>query len=154
MTNKGKGGTAMLPSWFRVLRYWDDHGGTGLSFSLIIGATLSPIGRKFDDEAEAKEYAREIYDEMAKAYIDGFSVITYGCDDGIGGPAFKLEYFHRRKPLDKAFDELWEFYGADIVAGRYSCSDGEFSEIDREDEEWIKKALEACKTTDRGFADQ
>jgi hypothetical protein len=134
--------TNWTPSWYRILRHWDDNGGTGLSFSFLVGATREPIAAKFKDEQEAREYSRDLYDEIKTAEVEGFRVLIHGCQ-GIRGPVVTLQYglpLHLRNV--PPFDELWQFYGEAITAGNFSLTSGRFHAMTEDEKNWVAGVVE------------
>ena len=136
--------THSTPSWYRVLRCWiDKHEGHGLSFSILVGATRTPIGMGFKDEREAKKYSRALYDELTrKRSVEGFVVHIHDCDI-VDGSVVTLEYgvkpgSYKMPP----FDELWASYGADITAGKFSRTQKRSHAMTEDEKKWVSKALE------------
>jgi hypothetical protein len=129
------------PTWYRILRHWDNDGGTGLSFSFLVGATREPIAAKFRDEQEAREYSRDLYDEIGTAEVEGFRVLIHGCQD-IRGPVVTLQCGLPRLLRNvPPFDDLWEFYGTAIRAGEFSLTSGHFHAMTEDEKNWVAEAI-------------
>jgi hypothetical protein len=133
-----------LPKWFRLLRYWqDERNKTGLSFSLLVGASREPIGEPFGCEAEAIAFSKSLYDEMTSTSFQGRSAVTYPCPGIIRGTGFQLIEGSSDYEL-KSFEQLWKFYGAAITESKFSVHVGRFYEFDDDVEiKWINEALRA-----------
>jgi hypothetical protein len=136
---------ATTPSWYRILRHWDDNGGTGLSFSFLVGATREPIAATFKNEQEAKKYSRDLHDKIRTAEVEGFRVLIHECQ-GIRGPVVNLQYGLPRHLVNvPPFDELWQFYGKAITAGDFSLTSGRFHTMTDDEKNWVAEAIEQEK---------
>ncbi|WP_138993384.1 hypothetical protein [Larkinella sp. C7] len=97
----------------------------GLTPRFIIGVCQIPIGKKFDKRESAYEATRQMFDEMRAFNIDGFIVVSNQCDIH-NGPVMSLtKQKWSESEIATSFEEIWNRYGDEIIAGNYHISSSE-----------------------------
>ncbi len=97
----------------------------------VIGGCQIPIGNKFDNEDQAKEAMREMFEEMKSFNKNGLIVISINC--GIHhGPVLALSSAKwREDSIGTSFEKIWERYGEEIVDGNYHIDKIEHSILEQ-----------------------
>ena len=97
----------------------------GLTPRFIIGASQIPIGKIFDTKELAYEATRQMFDEMRAFNIDGQIVVSIYCDIH-NGPVMSLtKHKWSESEIATSFEEIWNRYGNEIVAGNYHINASE-----------------------------
>ncbi len=113
-------------TWIEILLAYDDgkfgryfH---GLTPRLLIGANQLPLGAKFENDKIAYNVSKELFEEMRNYNEDGLIVTSNYC--GIHqGPVVRLtEAEWTKDSIGISFDEIWNSYGDEIVAGEFGIN--------------------------------
>lgn len=112
-----------MHTWIEVLTaYHEGKFGRyfhGLTPRLIVGASQSPRGAKFDNYTIAYDVTKELFLEMQNFNEDGLIVTSNFCNLH-DGPVFKLvESEWSNTSIGTDFNEVWNSYGNDIVNGEF-----------------------------------
>lgn len=87
-----------------------------------MGASQNPIGNKFESEQIAKEKMQEMFDEM-KNYNNNYLIATSNLCEVLHGPVMSLiDCKWAESSIGTTFEEIWERYGSEIIAGDYQIS--------------------------------
>lgn len=91
----------------------------GLTLRFIVGACQIPIGKVFETPELAKEFTEQMFNEMKNFDNHEYIVISTYCPIH-NGVVMKLSGQKRTdNAINPTFDEVWERYGSEIIAGDY-----------------------------------
>ena len=123
---------AASSDWYRVLDTWKvAMGREGVSFSFLVGVVQYLSGATMLDEEGAREYARNLYDELVQERRVNFRHCSR-----VGGTVVELLPRSISSGLRPSFHDLWEEYGSGIVDGQFSFTMGAFSDLEDDDDFW------------------
>lgn len=92
----------------------------GLTPRFIVGACQIPIGKLFETPELAKEFTEQMFNEMKNFNNGEYIVISNYCNKDI---IMNLSgQILTDNAINPTFEEVWERYGSEIIAGDYHIS--------------------------------
>ncbi len=118
-----------MNSWYKILLgfksgYFPNYE-YGLTPRFIVGACQIPIRKKFETPELAKQTTKQMFDEMRSFENGKFIVISTLCDKHKGDVLNLSEQINVTNAINPTFEEIWERYGSEIIAGDYHISQQE-----------------------------
>lgn len=113
-----------MNEWFKILLgfkkgYFHMYD-NGLTPRFIIGACQIPIGELFETPELAKEFTEKMFNEMKNFTNGKYIVISNYCNKDV---MMNLsEQIWSENAINPTFEEVWERYGSEIIAGDYHIS--------------------------------
>lgn len=115
-----------MNDWFKLLhgfkKGYFSNLYNGLTPRFIVGACQIPIGKIFESPELVKQMTEQMFNEM-KCFDNGkYTVISNHCDIHNGVVMNLSEQKFEDNAINPTFEEIWERYGSEIIAGDYHIS--------------------------------
>jgi hypothetical protein len=157
------------PHWFKLLKYQQARGRTGLTPSFLIGAFRLSHARQEMSDTEAYGELAGLLVSLRDKVPDAYSVVIKVCNDlnfpkpiaalyarehewadcesvadhsGKPSPLWlESQYFAKKKrTIESAAEGLWKRFDTHLISGEFSFRDGKYAPFNEEDLKFIEDA--------------